>query len=62
MTQEPYKRQQGDFELRIRSDGSIVFVAPDETLLEIAQAIESDADAPQSVESDNGEKPGQTGQ
>jgi hypothetical protein len=41
MSQKPYKREQGDFELRILKDGRLVMVAPDETLMEIAQALEA---------------------
>ena len=44
MSDKPYKREQGDFELRILSDGRLVLIAPDETLLEIAQAFEVPAD------------------
>lgn len=40
MSQTPYKRKQGDFELRILSDGRLVMVAPDELLLEIAKAFD----------------------
>ena len=40
MSQKPYKRKQGDLELRILKDGRLVMVAPDETLMEIAQALE----------------------
>ena len=40
MSQKPYQREQGDFELRILKDGRLVMIAPDETLLEIAQALE----------------------
>ncbi len=58
MTRKPYKRQQGDFEIRILGDGRLVMVAPDETLLEIAQAIETNSDTEQRVESGNGECPG----
>jgi hypothetical protein len=39
MSQKPYQREQGDFELRILKDGRLVMIAPDETLLEIAQAV-----------------------
>ena len=38
MSQTPYQRQQGDFELRILSDGRLVMIAPDETLMEIGRA------------------------
>ncbi len=41
MSQKPYKREQGDFELRILKDGRLVMIAPDETLMEIAQTIEA---------------------
>ncbi len=40
MSQKPYQREQGDFELRILKDGRLVMIAPDETLIEIAQALE----------------------
>ena len=40
MSQKPYQREQGDFELRILNDGRLVLIAPDETLMEIAQALE----------------------
>ncbi len=40
MSPKPYKRKQGDLELRILKDGRLVMVAPDETLMEIAQALE----------------------
>ncbi len=43
MSQTPYKRKQGDFELRILSDGRLVMVAPDETLMEIAKAFDVNA-------------------
>lgn len=60
MTRKPYKRQQGDFEIRILADGRLVMVAPDETLLEIAQAVETNTDSQECVESGNGECPGST--
>jgi hypothetical protein len=47
MSQKPYQREQGDFELRILKDGRVVMIAPDETLLEIAQALEMQADLKQ---------------
>jgi hypothetical protein len=43
MSQTPYKRKQGDFELRILRDGRLVMVAPDESLMEIAKAFEVNA-------------------
>ena len=36
----PHKRKPGEFEIRILSDGRVVMVAPDETLLEIAQVLD----------------------
>ena len=58
MSQKPYQREQGDFELRILKDGRLVMIAPDETLMEIAQAIETQADPEQQhLESHNAETP-----
>ena len=39
MKNTPYKRKPGDFEIRILKNGKVVMVAPDETLVEIAQAV-----------------------
>jgi hypothetical protein len=47
MSQKPYQREQGDFELRILKDGRLVMIAPDETLLEIAQAFEMQPESEQ---------------
>jgi hypothetical protein len=59
MSQTPYQRQQGDFEVRILKDGRVVMIAPDETLLEIAQLLEAQPQAPvQHVEIQNGQAPG----
>lgn len=44
MKKIPYKRKPGDFEVRILSDGRVVMIGPDEKLLEVAQAIESERD------------------
>jgi hypothetical protein len=58
MSQKPYQREQGDFELRILKDGRLVMIAPDETLLEIAQALETQADSePQHLEIHDAETP-----
>ncbi len=43
MSTEPYHRKQGEFELRVLKDGRLVFIAPDEALLEIAEAFEPPA-------------------
>ncbi len=40
MKKTPYKRKPGDFEIRILKNGKVVMVAPDETLIEIAQAVD----------------------
>ena len=39
MKKTPYKRKPGDFEIRILKNGKLVMVAPDETLVEIAQVV-----------------------
>lgn len=39
MSQEPHKREQGEFELRILKDGRLVVIVPDEGLLEVARAV-----------------------
>lgn len=44
MKKKPYKRKPGDLEVRILSDGRVVMIAPDEGLLEVAQAIEPKKD------------------
>jgi len=44
MKNKPYKRKPGDLEVRILSDGRVVMIAPDEKLLEVAQAIEPERD------------------
>lgn len=40
MSDKPYKRAQGEFELRVLKDGRLVMIAPDETLFEIGQTLE----------------------
>jgi hypothetical protein len=56
MSQTPYQREQGDFELRILPDGRLVLIAPDETLLEIARTLEETTDGgPQDPENQHGE-------
>ncbi|MHC4528380.1 MAG: hypothetical protein ACYTEX_18550 [Planctomycetota bacterium] len=39
MKKRRYKRKPGDFEIRVLSDGRLVLVAPDETLLEVARSV-----------------------
>ena len=41
MTKKPYRRQQGDFEVRILQDGRLVMLAPDGSLIALAKEIES---------------------
>jgi hypothetical protein len=63
MSPTPYQRKQGDFELRILSDGRLVLVAPDETLLEIAQTLAEDSKAqPQQPENPHAEAAAPGGQ
>ncbi len=40
MKGEPYKRRPGDFEIRVLRSGRVVMIAPDETLLEVARAVD----------------------
>jgi len=40
MKNKPYKRKPGDFEIRILKNGRVVMITPDETLLEVAQAVD----------------------
>ena len=40
MKKTPYKRKPGDFEIRILTSGKVVMVAPNETLVEIAQTVD----------------------
>lgn len=42
MSQEPHKRAQGEYELRILKDGRLVVIVPDEGLLEVARAVAGD--------------------
>ena len=42
MTEIPYQRKPGDYEIRILPDGRVVMVAPDETLMDIARELEPD--------------------
>ena len=41
MTQDPYERCPGDLEIRILADGRIVLIAPDQTMLDIAAALQN---------------------
>ncbi len=49
MSDEPYKRKQGEFELRVLKDGRVVMIAPDEALLEIAAALAEDSGPSETV-------------
>jgi hypothetical protein len=55
MSQKPYQREQGDLELRILKDGRLVLIAPDETLLEIAQTIEASGAGDEASEAEGSE-------
>ena len=39
MKKKPYKSKPGEFEIRILKKGSVVMIAPDEALLEVARSI-----------------------
>ncbi|MCP4452711.1 MAG: hypothetical protein GY809_14710 [Planctomycetes bacterium] len=39
MNRTPYKRQPGDYEIRLLKDGRMVLVGPDQSLLEIAKEL-----------------------
>jgi hypothetical protein len=39
MNKTPYKRQPGDYEIRLLKDGRMVLVGPDQTLLDIAKEM-----------------------
>ena len=45
MKNSAYKRKPGDLEVRILNDGRVVMIAPDERLLEVAQAVDPDNSA-----------------
>ena len=53
MNKEPYKRKAGDFEIRVLPDGRLVMIAPDETLVEVAESLECE-DKPENEQ--DGEK------
>jgi hypothetical protein len=57
MSAEPYNRKQGEFELRVLKDGRVVMIAPDETLLEIAAALDGHGDT---LEETSGERNAET--
>lgn len=41
MTKKPYKRKTGDFEIRVLKDGRVVMIAPDQELMDLAEAIKT---------------------
>jgi len=47
---QPYQRKVGDFEIRILPDGRVFFVAPDEYMTEVAQALEQPDSAVEQVQ------------
>ncbi len=51
MNKKPYKRKPGDFEIRILNNGKVVMIAPDESLIEVAQAVD-----PVNTPAKNGDK------
>lgn len=44
MKQKPHKREQEEFEIRVLRDGQVVMIAPDETMMEIAQSLDPDGE------------------
>ncbi len=40
MKKIPYKRNPGEFEIRILKNGRVIMVAPDEALVEVARVVE----------------------
>ena len=44
MTEKPYKRKTGDFEVRVLKDGRVIMIAPDQELMEVAEAIDPNND------------------
>ena len=51
MKKKPYKRRPGDFEIRILNNGKVVMIAPDESLIEVAQIVD-----PNNTPCKNGDK------
>jgi hypothetical protein len=43
MTKRPYKRRPGDLEIRLLRDGRLVFIGPDQALIDLAQGLEISA-------------------
>jgi hypothetical protein len=39
MKKKPYKRKPGEMEIRIKVDGQVIMIAPDEKLLEVARSV-----------------------
>jgi hypothetical protein len=50
----PYKRKPGDFEIRLLRDGRVVFIGPDQALIEIAQGLDGSAADTESERTDHG--------
>lgn len=44
MSRDPYEKQPGDYEIRFLKDGRVVFVGPDQELLDLAQGLELPSD------------------
>ena len=40
MKDKPYKRRPGDLEIRLLTDGRVVFIGPDQALVELARGLE----------------------
>ena len=54
MNPQPYSKQAGDLEIRIRPDGTLVFVAPDQALMKLAEDLQKEGqETTGSLEKDN---------
>jgi hypothetical protein len=43
MRHRAYKRKPGDFEIRILADGRVIMIAPDEIIMQVADAVNPNA-------------------
>ena len=50
MSSESYQKQPGDFEIRFLKDGRVVFVGPDQELLDLANHLDLVPDEKSSTE------------
>ena len=50
MTNAPYQRTPGDFELRVLKDGRFVLLAPDEDLMALGEAVTQNGAIPENTD------------